>query len=201
MPQDNLLNDGVAVKVSAASMRLKFMPCVPEYITTRCNGRCCQSAQYGHLIAASPDERAALTEAFGWQWEGGFLVCEGKACPAKQENGLCGIHYSGIKPISCWAAPFMLNTSGTLVIRNRHKMLVCYKDEGGEPVYQCRRDSLEMLFGKEETDRMCMLLDAGAGDFTAYMLRAAYDTITYVDDLRRKARKAGSREAVGSVDV
>ena len=98
--------------------------------------------------------------------EGGFLQPKpgGRGCPFKVD-GLCGLHFTPDKPFGCIASPFTLNKNDTLIVRNRYKMLPCYRGPAAkEPAYKAFASSLELLFGVDEAQIISLLLDKGSGD-------------------------------------
>jgi len=66
-------------------------------------------------------------------------------CPFKNDNGLCNTHTD--KPFGCRASPFTLTTKGTLIVRNRYRMLKCYNTKDAIPVYEAHKESLLAIIG------------------------------------------------------
>lgn len=169
--------DGYPVKVSSASARLMFTECGPTCIEQNgCGGNCCDapSKPDGCLVTVHPSEQAHI-ESLGGVVEGGRIKPEPgqKGCPFKH-NGLCSIHTAG-KPFGCVASPFTVNKNGTLVVRNRYKLLPCYKGNGAKsPAYRVFLTSLVAIFGEDETARIAAHLDSGGGDLTAMAKPEAY---------------------------
>ncbi len=183
----------VAVKVSAASARQRFHGCEPGYIDTVCHGRCCESSTSptGTRIAVLPDEEPVLIQ-LGARIDGGMLqpAPGKKKCPFKTATNLCGVHGTPAKPFGCIASPFVLTKRDTLIVRNRYRLLVCYKDDRdgpAPPAYVAFRSSLDLMFGAEEAARVCALLDDGSGDLVARMPADAYDKLRRLSDVGHAA--------------
>jgi hypothetical protein len=67
-----------------------------------------------------------------------------------------------VKPSGCVVSPFTVNRSGTLIVRNRYRLLPCFKAEGAVPVVVAHRAGLEVLFGVEGAGRVVdAVLDPG----------------------------------------
>lgn len=181
------------IKISAAMARLMFIECGPACIASGCHGNCCDapSRPTGCMITINPDEQARI-EALGGVVEAGLLLPRPgeKGCPFKAE-GLCGLHASGEKPWGCIASPFTLNPKGTLIVRNRYRLLPCYKNEGEKaPAYRTFRSSLEIIFGLEETARIIAHLDAGGGDLIASCEPAIKAKLFANDAIKKEAKEA-----------
>ena len=171
----------VPVRISAASARLKFQGCDPDYIRNVCHGRCCESKTSptgtGTMIPVSALEQPKI-EARGAHVNNGLIQPRPgeQHCPFKTSEGFCELHGSGDKPFGCIASPFMLNSNDTLIIRNRYKMMNCRLKDGRTPAYKVFRASLDQFFGKEEAERICNHLDnPRSGDIEGQMLRSAYE--------------------------
>lgn len=163
----------VAVRVSARSLRLRFNGCDPEYIRDVCHGACCRSTVHpdGMLVVIHPREAAALRRR-------GAQVVDGHLRPRPGERGcpfqgpvdhLCALHDTPDKPFGCRASPFTLTVRHTLIVRNRYKLLKCFRDGRQLPAYVAFRASLDLLFGRAEAARVCDHLSRGGGDITAHM--------------------------------
>jgi Fe-S-cluster containining protein len=153
------------IKVSAKSCRQLFRGCDLGYMVSVCHGRCCGTAK-GATIAVLPDE-AARIEGVGGKVVGGFLENspDGR-CPFQQADGLCAQYPH--RPWGCRLSPFTLRGT-TLVIKNRNRLLCCYKAEPSVEAYRAYRGSLDALFGEAESARIAEHLDAGGGDLVAEM--------------------------------
>lgn len=96
-------------------------------------------------------------EARGQRVVEGRLVTPAKRCPFQTDANLCGIHFTPDKPFGCIASPFTLNANNTLIVRNRYRLLRCYKD-GTAPAYKAFAASLTLLFGEAEAARRATYL-------------------------------------------
>lgn len=173
------------VRVSAKSARLCFHGCDPDYIRSTCRGRCCEGSG-GLKVSVHPTE--PLGQASGAK----FLLpvdheTKGsrQRCPFKTEVNLCGLHGTPYKPFGCVASPFTINSNGTLIVRNRYKLLVCYNAGPRLPAYIAFRASLDMLFGSDESDRICSHLDRGGGDMMAQMPDRSWIILRDNDEAKR----------------
>lgn len=178
------------VKISAKSARLLFTECGPLCIEHNgCKGNCCDapSRPTGCMVTVHDSERARL-ELYGVEVRDSFIQpAEGqRGCPFKRD-GLCLLHGGPDKPFGCIASPFTLNANDTLVIRNRYKMLPCYRGSGPkEPAYRAFRSSLVAIFGEDQTRMICWRLDTGGDDFSANTLPGAYAMLKENDAAKRK---------------
>lgn len=156
------------IKISAKSLLQAFHPCTPEFIKEICHGSCCESHTKGRntMITVHPSEKEWIDKMLfrsgtGGRIENGLLVT-GKKCPFKTSEDLCSIHTT--KPFGCIASPFTLNTNDTLIVRNRYRMLRCYRiKEGKVPAYIAHRGSLNMLLGEDEAERVINHIKNGIG--------------------------------------
>lgn len=184
------------VKISAKMARLLFNGCDPDYIRNVCHASCCESstASTGTMITIHPSEQAAI-EAIGGVVRDGLLQPKPgcKKCPFKQPDNLCGIHFSGNKPFGCIASPFTLNASGTLIVRNRYKLLKCYNDGRKQPAYKAFRASLDLIFGTTEAQRICNHLDNGGGDLYATMSDKNHQMLTENDEIKHAAKMSNGK--------
>lgn len=182
-----LLGDTFAprqVKVSAASLRQTFHGCEPNYIRDVCHAACCHSSSSptGTMVTIHRSEAAAI-EARGGVVEDGLLLPRAdRSCPFEgTDDHLCQLHDTPDKPFGCIASPLTLNSNGTLVVRNRYRLLRCYKDtrpDGTQlPVYVAFRASLDLIFGQAEAQRIVDHLDAGGGDLTATTLPGTWQML------------------------
>ena len=179
----------VEVKISSKWMRHLF-PCFPEYITKKCNGRCCEGSNGKTMISLLPHEQLSHEEN-GYKVVDGLLQADettGK-CPHKKENGLCGVHGTSEKPFGCIASPFTLNKDDTLIIRHRYSRLKCHGCAEGEPAYRTFKSGLELLFGNEETENITRHLDNGGGDITVKMPYKAYQNLLYLDGIKKQENR------------
>lgn len=161
-------NGFVEIKISAKMANLKFVECNPDYIENVCKGSCCQSStkESGTMITIHPSEVAGIEE-LGGKVIGGLLDTPNKKCMFKNGQHLCDLHFTDKKPFGCIASPFTLNNSDTLIVRNRYKMLKCFKDGGNVPAYKNFKASLDLILGKEESERVSAHFNNGGGDIVA----------------------------------
>ena len=184
--------DRVRVKVSAASARQRFHGCEPGYIATVCRAACCRSSTSASGINVAIGTREQLViEALGGVVTDGMLGAVNRRCPFESPTHLCELHERGLKPFGCQASPFTLNANGTLIIRNRYRLLKCYNDDrDGEPppAYQAFAQSLVALFGSGEAARLTLWLDDGRnGDTAGWMLRDAYNALNANTETRKRS--------------
>lgn len=168
--------DGFMVKISAKSARLEFHGCEPKFIREVCHARCCDAPTrpQGTLITIGKEDRPAI-EARGGQVVDGLLQTPDRVCPFKDgDSYLCALHGSGDKPFGCVASPFTLNANDTLIVRNRYKLLPCYKAGPRLPAYRAFASSLELLFGGPVVALLVDHLDIGRGDVMVPMLPESY---------------------------
>lgn len=176
------VKDGmIKVKISGKWIKHKFR-CSEDYIRNVCHGSCCTGSDKV-LISLLPDE-AERQKQLGYAVKDGKLCASPTThkCPHISPDGLCRIHFTPDKPFGCIASPFTLNKANTLIIRNRYSMMKCHGD--GDYAYRVFRASLDLIFGKEEAQRICDYYDHNDGDLTAYMTKENYDKIIYLDSLK-----------------
>jgi DNA modification methylase len=181
-----------SVKISVKSLQQLFQPCEPEYIKNVCHGRCCEGGKGQILVTIHESEQKRIKE-LGGEVQDGFLVdSEGCGlCPFKKEH-LCSIHED--KPFGCKASPFTLNKNDTLIIRNRYRLLTCYKTPDAIPAYKAHRWSLEQIFGVKEVERIINEIEKGAEEVHAVMPSENYKMLKDNDDAKH------SRFEVDNVD-
>lgn len=179
----------VTVKVSAAMARLRFTECGPACIEGNgCAGNCCNAPTRasGCMVTIHASEKAQI-EALGGVVSDGLLQPRTgeRGCPFKA-GGLCSLHARGDKPFGCVASPFTLNRAGTLIVRNRYKMLPCYRGPGAKSfAYRVFSSSLRLIFGAEEAARIAAILDDGGGDVAAEMPARNYTILNENDHAKR----------------
>jgi hypothetical protein len=180
----------IKVKVSNKMAKLKFAGCDPEYIKNVCKASCCQSSvsKTGTMITIHPEEQDNIIGKYGVKIENNLLQPKDgqKRCPFKTNDNLCGIHYSGDKPFGCIASPFTLNKSGTLIVRNRYKLLKCYDDGNKIPAYIAFRASLDLIFGESEAERLCNELSNTSDDVYASMSEENYNKLVKNDEIKKE---------------
>lgn len=181
------------VNVSAACARLQFTQCGPACIQQNgCKGNCCDAPTRpsGCMVSIHPSEEARIAKRGGRIVDGLLEPKPGaRGCPFK-EDGLCTLHQSGEKPFGCIASPFTLNAHGTLIVRNRYKLLPCYRGPGAKgPAYRVFASSLILLFGEVEAARMTAHFDAGGGDFVGVMPSHVFAMLMDNDAAKRAAKE------------
>lgn len=178
------------VRISTKWLRQRTM-CSEEFIATVCGGRCCQASDGTFLCSLLPSEEVVQNEKYGLPTEDGKLLAdpETKICPHKTKEGFCGIHFTGDKPFGCIASPFTVNKNGTLISRKRYVSMICARkkdSDEGLPYYKAFRAGLELIFGKEEAQRLITELDNGAEELTGKMPMETYKNMIYLDGLKVK---------------
>lgn len=183
------LGETVPVRIGERNARLEFQGCSPDYIRDVCHGRCCWTVGADRRISTTfyvePDQRQEIVARGGEISPAGVVstsACGGR-CTFQGASGLCGLHSersaSGgpVKPRSCTVSPWSLTSGGSLIIRNRYKLLRCYRAEPRVPAYLAFRSGLETLFGPDETARIVAHFDAGGGDYQTSLPRAGTELI------------------------
>lgn len=161
----------IPVKVSAKHARSPFNGCDPAFIREVCKAACCRSrtAPGGVLVAVAPAQ-AGIIAAHGGAVSGGLLSPRCGRCAFQHgETHLCQAHGTPAKPWGCIASPFTVNHRDTLIVRNRYRLLKCFKAGRMLPAYVAFRASLDLLFGTDEAARISAHLDGGGGDLAAGM--------------------------------
>ena len=180
------------ILVSAACARQMFTECGPECIRQNgCHGNCCDapSRPNGTMITVHPTEQHRI-ESLGGTVRHGMLEPRlgQRVCPFKSD-GLCTLHSARAKPIGCVVSPFTLNSNGTLIVRNRYRMLPCYKGPGIKaPAYQVFYSSLAAIFGPGNARILVNHLAAGGGN-TRVPLTAAMRNFLLENDRAKKVAK------------
>lgn len=174
------------IKISVKSLKQLFHPCTPDFIANVCHARCCDHATKGAMVTIHPTEEWAI-EMVGGKVKGGFLDTGGKKCGFKDgDTCLCSLHTSDHKPFGCIASPFTLNKGDTLIVRNRYRMLKCYRTtEGKVPVYEAHRASLDLLFGHDQAGDIINEIKRGAETVTALMGEKAYAMLKDNDAVKK----------------
>ena len=193
------------VKLSAKMMKLKFMPCEPWYIEQYCHGSCCRSSVHkdGISVVIHKNDRANYVQGLKYvvdEYKGepvldGFLMAKSKRCPFQEKLGLCKIHPK--KPFGCITSPFTLNHNDTLIVRNRYKLLKCFRDAKKQDVWSKVNDtlpksayenfypSLQELFGMMTARRIYEHFDKNGDDMTMSMDDSTYQMLKDNDNARR----------------
>jgi 1-aminocyclopropane-1-carboxylate deaminase/D-cysteine desulfhydrase-like pyridoxal-dependent ACC family enzyme len=172
----------IAVTISAKNAMLKFQGCTKDYILSVCHGRCCwvttKDKKVNTTIYVEEDQRAPL-ESLGASLDSGVISVgvDGK-CVFQTCGGLCSLQnkraVSGaeLKPRSCYISPWILTKNSKLIIRNRYKLLRCFKAPGSIPVYKAFNSGLVMLFGADEAAKITKHFDDGGGDYKTILCKS-----------------------------
>lgn len=151
------------VKVNTSALRQPFRPCDPDFIRDVCQARCCRSSTdpSGIAVVVSPPEAVRLrVRGAAVDDETGRVAPVDRRCPFQgADDHLCGLHGTEDKPFGCIASPFTINKTGTLIVRNRYRLLPCFKAEGAIPVAHAHRASLEAIFGESGAAAICLQVD------------------------------------------
>lgn len=190
------------VKISAASARQEFAGCRPDYIRDVCHARCCDapSSPVGTMITIHPTEEPRIVALGGTVIDGMLQPREGeRVCMFRDDAYLCTLHEDEDKPFGCVASPFTLNRNGTLIVRNRYRQLVCFKDGDRIPAYRAFSDSLDLIFGTEEAARITAHLDSGGGDLIVPIAADTRAILLDNDQLKHGGAVAGAAWEPGAV--
>jgi len=170
----------IPIKISTNWLNKKFL-CSYDYILKECKGRCCQSSDK-ILISLLPNEINNFIE-LGRKVENNLLCADSRnICPEKNDNGLCNLHNTHLKPFGCIASPFTINKNNTLIIRYRYSRLKCFGN--GEPAYKVFKPSLDLIFGKDESERICKEIQENKTDIIANITEENLNKIKYLDKLK-----------------
>jgi len=196
-------NEQPVIKVSARMARLKFIECGPKCIATGCTAKCCDAPTRptGMFVHILPEEEDSLLTIFGPRVRDGLLLPKddtSSGCPFKTNKHLCRLHLTSRKPFGCTVSPFALNKSGTLIIRNRYKLLPCYDKDFGLPAYHTFKTSLQMLFGNGY-ETLKIHLDTGGGDRLMPIHQSMLDKLTDIqNDMERHSKDGQKRISKGA---
>lgn len=175
------------VRVNVDAMRQPFHPCDPDFIRDVCQARCCRSTTdpSGIAVVVTTAEAVALRRRGATVDDTtGRIAPVARRCPFQgQQDHLCSLHGTDDKPAGCIISPFTVNANGTLIVRNRYRMLPCFKAPAAIPVAHAHRTSLERLFGAYHAARICDAVDDP--DYTGRALMVPVDPDT-VDMLLHK---------------
>lgn len=155
-------------KASVRSMRQLFHPCTPEFIAGVCRASCCRSTTdpTGIAVTVTGEAEAQRIEALGGRVSRRSWRIEpvDRRCPFQHpETQLCVIHDDD-EPFGCIASPFTITNRGTLVVRNRYRLLRCYRAADAIEVYRAHRRSLDRILGFDQAAELAAYLDAGGAE-------------------------------------
>jgi len=175
------------VKISNKSLLQKFAICNVDYIKTVCNGSCCNSSNKLMVTVHDSEKDNILNNPFiKIDIEGNFIKPNEKGlCPFKNEYGLCVLHNTIYKPFGCIVSPFTLNKNNTLIVRNRYRLLKCYRiNINKTPVYIAHKFSLVKLFGESGYDEICNNMNFNR-DFFIYLDNIKYSILKDNDNFKK----------------
>jgi hypothetical protein len=146
------------IKVNIAAMQQMFHACTPDFIRDVCQARCCRSTTdpTGIAVVVAPDEVITLrARGATIDDETRRIAPVARRCffQSPTTHG-CTLHETADKPRGCIISPLTVNSNNTLIVRNRYRLLPCFKADGAQPVYVAHRASLVALFGQEQTDHL-----------------------------------------------
>ena len=168
------------VRVSAKSMRLRFIACGPDCIANGCTAKCCDAPTHptGIRVYVHPSEEAGIKK-HKVKVIDGFIQPRSneRLCPFKNNEHLCSLWKKPERPTGCIVSPFMLNKTDTLIVRNRYKLLPCFSHDG-DFAYRVFNSSLIALFGVDKTKQLSKHLDKGGSDVTLFMQPEIYKVVS-----------------------
>lgn len=144
------------IRVNTRPLRTQlFRPCDPDFIRDVCHAACCRSTTdpTGIAVTVTPVEIAGvIARGATVDYTTGRVNPVDRRCPFQHpETHLCNIHTTDDYPSGCLMSPFTINTNLTLIVRNRYRLLKCFKAADAVPVAIAHRASLERIFGAAAT--------------------------------------------------
>lgn len=171
------------IKISIAMLKQKFHPCELGYILSKCHGRCCESANGIKVFIDKSEEEKFIN--MGAKIENNFIEPDRRGlCPFKTDDGLCSIHED--KPMGCRFSPFTLNNNDTLIVRNRYRLLICYKCDGSIPAYQAHKWSLTQILGIEVAEKVIRHMEENDSDIIVEISEDIYNIMKNNNQARNK---------------
>jgi hypothetical protein len=170
----------IPVIISAKCARSEFNGCDPDFIRNVCHGRCCWVLEGKKgtttTVMVEEDQRTTLRKLGATinDRSGIIKTVNGKCVFQSPETGLCTVHLSGKKPRSCCQSPWFLTKNDKLIIRNRYRLMCCFKAEPRLPAYRAFESGLRTLFGNKEAARVIAHFEKGGGDVKAGMISDRY---------------------------
>ena len=140
------------------------------------------------------DDEVAVMEALGVKVEKGFMnIPEGSRCIFHKEDGLCGINND--KPFGCRVSPFSLTSRDVLIVRNRFRMMGCFKQAGEKiPVYKAHPFALKTIFGDEGYAELVRKLETQCeGKFIPLLVEDAVYKKLKANDAHKKLMSTRSK--------
>lgn len=181
----------IKVKVNLDAMQQMFHACTPDFIRDVCQARCCRSSTdpTGIAVVVAPDEARRLRVLGATvDDETGRIAPVNRRCffQSPETHG-CSLHETPDKPRGCIISPFTINANNTLIVRNRYRLLPCFKAEGAHPVYRSHYLSLVTMFGLEQAKHLADAASGRYGQGDAIYLEMS-DQIA--DELRHKNKES-----------
>lgn len=154
------------------------------------------------MVSIHPSEEAAIA-ARGGVVRNGLLKPAPGTCGCtfqNRESHLCDLHHTPDKPFGCRASPFTLNVNHTLVVRYRYTKLRCFRDGRRLPAYVAFRESLDLILGAEQAERVCVHFATGGGDIVCHIKPAIAKMLIDNDDAKRAYKQSWSHEMESTAD-
>jgi len=186
-------DDGmVECSISVKTFKNTWHGCDPGWICSDdgCAGKCCQPGGKGATVVVTDDEAKRLRKRGIAIKNGAIDLGDGRYCPCQDEDGLCKLHKTGDKPLTCVTEPLKVLSNGTIVVRDRFFLLKCFK-VGGMPGYKAWEGAFKRLFGDSQTKRIQKEIEAGADKVTAKMDAKLFETMVGLDS-RRISNRGGA---------
>jgi hypothetical protein len=154
------------VRVNITPLREQvFHPCTPDFIANVCHGACCRSTvdPTGIAVVVTPAEAVRLRRRGATvDDQTGRIAPQDRRCPFQDATThLCTVHTDD-EPMGCAISPFTVNANGTLIVRNRYRLLKCFRADGAIPVAHAHRRSLDLIFGAAAATVIVNAVDRGS---------------------------------------
>ena len=183
------------VKVNLLALQQQFHECTPDFIRDVCQARCCRSSTdpTGIAVVVTATEAIRLRELGAEvDSETGRVAPVCRRCPFQSaETHLCQLHNTKDKPKGCIVSPFTINKKNTLIVRNRYRLLPCFKAEGSKPVYESHSQSLIEMFGEKNAQ---LLFDSAKEEKEGSLMLEMDDLLAL--SLKHKNEASKSQAAV-----
>ena len=165
-----------------------FHPCDEDFVKNVCNGYCCHSgSRNAHIVINESDIPKLRKYRPDIVVQEGILQT-GKLCLFKDKNGLCILHNTPDYPFGCRISPFTLNKNNTLIIRNRWRLLKCFKiKEGKIPAYKVFRESLVAIFRELEAQQIIDFIEKNKCDLYSNVSEEIHQKIKEKNDALHKS--------------
>ena len=166
------------VKINILALQQQFHECTPEFIRDVCQARCCRSSTdpSGIAVVVTQLEAVKLRELGAVvDSETGRVAPVCRRCPFQSTaNHLCQLHNTEAKPKGCIISPFTINKNNTLIVRNRYRLLPCFKAEGSKPVYEAHSQSLVEMFGEKNAQ---LIFESAKEEKEGYLMLEIEDSL------------------------